>query len=159
MGKEIERKFLLAGDSWRWLGEGMDYKQGYIFTSNRTTVRIRVVGDKGYLTIKGPSEGITRTEFEYEIPVADAEDILERLCEKPLIEKKRYVIEHGGLTWEVDEFFGENEGLILAEVELESEDQQIELPDWIGAEVSGDKRYFNAQLVKNPYKTWSISSF
>lgn len=157
MPKEIERKFLLKNDSWRGLGQGVDHKQGYIFTNNRTIVRVRIVGDKSWLTIKGPSEGISRTEFEYEIPLADAENILKNLCEKPLIEKKQYIIEQGGLKWEVDEFFGDNEGLIMAEIELESEDQQIGLPDWIGEEVSGEKRYFNAYLVKNPYKSWGNS--
>ncbi|MEH2263653.1 CYTH domain-containing protein [Nostoc sp.] len=154
MAKEIERKYLVRGDSWRGLAEGSVYRQGYIATQDKTTVRIRIVGEKSYLTIKGPSIKYSRLEFEYLIPVKDAQEILETLCERPFIEKVRYKIEFGGLIWEIDEFDGVNKGLILAEVELNDENQQIELPNWIGQEVSDDSRYFNSNLVKHPFSQW-----
>ncbi|GAB4338912.1 MAG: CYTH domain-containing protein [Calditrichia bacterium] len=154
MGKEIERKFLVKGDDWKKKGKGTVYRQGYLSTVKERVVRVRTVNDKGFLTIKGINRGATRLEFEYEIPVADAKEMLEKLCLRPLIEKTRYVVEYGGLKWEVDEFAGENEGLILAEVELEDEQQKVELPDWIGEEVTGDPRYFNSNLIKNPYTSW-----
>ncbi|MEH2053149.1 CYTH domain-containing protein [Nostoc sp.] len=154
MAKEIERKYLVRGDSWRGLAEGSVYRQGYIATQDKATVRIRVVGEKSYLTIKGPNIKYSRLEFEYPIPVEDAQEILETLCERPFIEKIRYKIESGGLIWEIDEFDGVNKGLILAEVELSDENQQIELPTWIGQEVSDDSRYFNSNLVKHPFSQW-----
>jgi CYTH domain-containing protein len=154
MGKEIERKYLVKGDAWRSMGQGTRYRQGYLSTVKERTVRVRTVADKAYLTIKGVTEGIARAEFEYEIPVADANTLLDGLCKRPLIEKDRYKIPFAGLTWEVDEFFGENAGLILAEVELESEDQAFDIPEWIGAEVSDDPRYYNANLIAHPYRTW-----
>ncbi len=154
MAKEIERKFLLSGDEWRAGARGTSYRQGYLSTVKERTVRVRTVGDKGFLTVKGLTRGVERAEFEYEIPVADADAMLDTLCERPLIEKKRYRIEHGGLVWEIDEFFGENAGLLLAEVELEDERQRLDLPKWIGREVSGDPRYFNANLIKNPFTKW-----
>ncbi|MEH2192315.1 MAG: CYTH domain-containing protein [Nostoc sp.] len=154
MAKEIERKYLVIGDSWRALAEGSVYRQGYIATQNKATVRIRVVGEKSYLTIKGPNIKYSRLEFEYPIPVEDAQEILETLCERPFIEKIRYKIESGGLIWEIDEFDGVNKGLILAEVELNDENQHIELPSWIGQEVSDDSRYFNSNLVKHPFSQW-----
>ncbi|MEH2197124.1 CYTH domain-containing protein [Nostoc sp.] len=154
MAKEIERKYLVRGDSWRGLAEGSVYRQGYIATQDKTTVRIRIAGEKSYLTIKGPSIKYSRLEFEYPIPVKDAQEILETLCERPFIEKVRYKIEFGGLIWEIDEFDGVNKGLILAEVELNDENQQIELPNWIGQEVSDDFRYFNSNLVKHPFSQW-----
>ena len=154
MAKEIERKFLLSGDGWRVGARGTSYRQGYLSTVKERTVRVRTVGEKGFLTVKGLTTGVTRAEFEYEIPTADAHAMLEALCERPLIEKKRYRIEYGGLVWEVDEFFGENAGLVLAEVELEHEGQTVDLPSWIGEEVSGDPRYFNANLIKKPFTTW-----
>lgn len=153
MAKEIERKFLVTGDDWRQV-KGVRYRQGYLNTNQERSVRVRLTDDQAYLTIKGMTVGATRLEFEYEIPGQDAQEILDELCERPLIEKNRHKIEHGGLTWEVDEFFGENEGLIIAEIELESEDQAFEKPDWLGREVTGDPRYFNANLVENPYSRW-----
>jgi CYTH domain-containing protein len=153
MAKEIERKYLVKGEQWRTLATGIVYRQGYILTVGVQTVRVRVIGDRGYLTIKGPRVGISRAEFEYEIPLEDAEEILTNLCAKPLIEKKRYKIKHQDLIWEVDEFFGENAGLVIAEVELESEEQNIILPDWIDCEVN-DPKYFNSNLIKNPYSKW-----
>ncbi len=154
MGKEIERKFLVNSDAWRSLAQGTRYRQGYLSTVKERTVRVRTIADKGYLTIKGVSKGIARVEFEYEIPIEDANVLLDDLSERPLIEKDRYKIPHGHHVWEVDEFFGDNAGLIVAEVELESEDQTFETPEWIGGEVSDDPRYFNANLIANPYQNW-----
>ncbi len=154
MGKEIERKFLTKSQDWRNLGEGVSYLQGYLSTEKGRTVRVRVVGNQGYITIKGPSVGIVRPEYEYEIPCEDAREIISSLCEKPIIDKKRYKIRSGSHLWEVDEFFGENEGLVIAEVELQDESEEVELPAWIGREVTGDRRYYNAHLVKNPYSLW-----
>ena len=160
MGTEIERKYLVKQAEWRSHKQlqshsvrGQKYCQGYIPTANSTTVRVRTVGDRGYLTIKSKVVGHTRAEYEYEIPVKDAWEMLDNLCMKPLIEKFRYKIPIDRLIWEVDEFIGENEGLIIAEVELEYEDQQIELPDWIDKQVN-DKKYFNSYLVKHPYSKW-----
>ena len=155
MGIEIERKFLIATEDWRGLAEGLDYRQGYLSTAKERTVRIRTIGAQGFLTIKGISIGATRTEFEYEIPVDDAHELLDELCLRPLIEKRRHRVPFGGLIWEIDEFFGENHGLIVAEVELTSEDQDVDLPPWIGEEVTGDPRFFNSSLVERPFSTWN----
>jgi adenylate cyclase len=154
MGIEIERKFLIKDDSWRALAKGTQYRQGYLNSAKERTVRVRTINDKGFLTIKGITTGATRAEYEYEIPHAETVAMLDELCEKPLIEKNRYKIEFEGLIWEVDEFFGENQGLIVAEVELESEDQQFEKPEWTGEEVTGDPKYFNSNLIQNPYLKW-----
>jgi CYTH domain-containing protein len=154
MGKEIERKFLLVGEEWRKLAEGTVYRQGYLSTVKERTVRVRTIGDNGYLTVKGITIGASRLEYEYEISASDANEMLDELCEKPFIEKKRSKIEFGGLIWEVDEFFGENEGLVFAEVELDDENQEFEKPSWIGEEVTGDPRYFNSNLTKHPYSKW-----
>ena len=154
MGTEIERKFLMKNDSWRSLAKGTKYRQGYLNSTKERVVRVRTIDDKGFLTIKGITTGATRVEYEYEIPDVEATAMLDELCEKPLIEKNRYKIALGGFAWEVDEFFGENQGLIVAEVELESEDQKFEKPDWIGQEVTGDPKYFNSNLIQNPYLKW-----
>lgn len=154
MAKEIERKFLVTGNVWKSLARGTGYRQGYLNSAKERTVRVRTIDDKGYLTVKGVTTGATRSEYEYEIPATDAAAILTELCEKPLIEKNRYKIRAGAHTWEIDEFFGENQGLIVAEVELESEDQAFETPGWIGAEVTGDPRYFNSNLIKHPFTKW-----
>lgn len=154
MGKEIERKFLVNGDAWRSLAQGTRYRQGYLSTVKERTVRVRTIADKGYLTVKGVNKGIARVEFEYEIPIDDANALLDDLCERPLIEKDRYKILSGDHTWEVDEFFGDNAGLVVAEVELESEEQVVETPAWIDREVSDDPRFFNANLIANPYRNW-----
>ena len=154
MGTEIERKFLMKDDSWRSLAKGTKYRQGYLNSTKERVVRVRTIDDKGFLTIKGITTGATRVEYEYEIPDAEATAMLDELCEKPLIEKNRYKIALGGFTWEVDEFFGENQGLIVAEVELDSEDQKFDKPDWIGEEVTGDPKYFNSNLIQNPYLKW-----
>lgn len=153
MPAEIERKFLVKNEGWRSLATGQVYRQGYIATGLRT-VRVRVVGEQGYLTIKGPTVGIARAEFEYPIPVQDASEMLETLCDPPLIEKTRYKIPWAGLVWEVDEFAGLNRGLIMAEVELPDPNQPIEYPDWIGEEVSHDPRYYNSNLAKHPFTQW-----
>ena len=154
MGKEIERKFLTKSEAWKELAEGIVYRQGYLSTVKERTVRVRTIGNSGFLTIKGITVGATRREYEYEISTSDADEMLDELCEKPLIEKKRYKIELFGLIWEVDEFFGDNEGLVVAEVELSKEDQVIRKPDWIGEEVTGDPRYFNSNLTKRPFSKW-----
>ncbi|HEY9640877.1 MAG TPA: CYTH domain-containing protein [Coleofasciculaceae cyanobacterium] len=153
MAIEIERKFLVKGNDWR-IVTGTVYRQGYIVSGNGRTVRVRLAGDQGYLTIKGGARGISRSEYEYLIPVSDAIEMLDSLCDRPQIEKTRYKIPYEGLIWEVDEFAGENQGLILAEVELTSPDQPITLPPWIGQEVSRDFRYFNSNLAKFPYSHW-----
>jgi CYTH domain-containing protein len=154
MGKEIERKFLLKNDAWRPLAQGVMYRQGYLNSAKERTVRIRTVGDKAFLTIKGITVGAVRAEYEYEIPFGECNAMLDSLAEKPIIEKNRYKIKKDGLTWEVDEFFGENAGLIVAEVELESEDQCFDKPAWVGEEVTGDPRYFNSNLIKHPFTKW-----
>ena len=154
MGIEIERKFLLKNDTWRSLAKGTKYRQGYLNSTKERTVRVRTIDDRGFLTIKGPNIGATRVEYEYDIPEHDAMAMLDDLCEKPIIEKNRYKINYAGLIWEVDEFFGENKGLVVAEVELENEGQRFEKPDWIGDEVTGDPKYFNSNLVINPYIKW-----
>ncbi|MDX2231382.1 MAG: CYTH domain-containing protein [Leptolyngbyaceae cyanobacterium bins.349] len=154
MGTEIERKFLVRGDEWRSLGQGVTYAQGYLASEPGRVVRVRIAGEQGFLTIKGATAGISRAEYEYEIPVTDAQALLETLCDRPFIQKTRYKIHANGLLWEVDEFAGENQGLILAEVELQDPEQAIGLPPWIGEEVSHDPRYYNANLVKFPYCHW-----
>lgn len=154
MGQEIERKFLVIGESWRTKAEGSPYRQGFLSTHPDRTVRVRVAGGRGWITIKGRTVGATRPEFEYEVPPAEAEQILDTLCERPLIEKVRYTLRVGSHVWEVDVFEGDNAGLVVAEVELESEDEAFEKPDWAGDEVTGDPRYFNANLVARPYATW-----
>lgn len=155
MAIEIERKFLVKNQAWRSLAVGTPYRQGYIANSQGRTVRVRQIGNQAYLTIKGPSQGNSRPEFEYVIPLEDAQFMLEHLCTPPLIEKHRYKIKWGELLWEVDEFFGENQGLVVAEVELTDENQVIEFPDWIGQEVSDDPRYFNVNLSTYPYSQWT----
>ena len=153
MALEIERKFLVKGNDWR-NGQGTMYRQGYLNSDKNRNVRVRVIDDRGYLTVKGISQGATRVEYEYEIPKAEADAMLDNLCEKPLITKIRYKIEFKGFVWEVDEFLGENQGLIIAELELESEDQVFIKPEWIGEEVTGDPKYFNSNLIHRPYSKW-----
>jgi len=153
MGKEIERKFLVTGDGWR-AGQSSDYRQGYLSIDKRHTVRVRVSGDTARLTVKGISQGATRAEYEYPIPINDAEVMLDTLCLRPLIEKRRYRIEHQGMTWEVDEFRGDNAGLVVAEIELQDEQQQFDTPSWVGTEVTSDPRFYNANLVAHPYRSW-----
>ncbi|BAQ64170.1 CYTH domain-containing protein [Geminocystis sp. NIES-3709] len=154
MGLEIERKFLVNSTLWQRPNNGILYRQGYIYTHNGNTVRVRIAGDKGYLTVKGKTQGMTRSEFEYDIPLEEAQEILDTLCDRPLIEKIRYKIKMDQLTWEIDEFLGENQGLILGEIELSSENQEILFPEWIGEEVTQDSRYYNSNLAKNSYNQW-----
>ncbi len=153
MGTEIERKFLVNGTQWKASAVGTPYRQGYLSTAKDRVVRVRTMGDKACLTIKGLAVGAVRPEFEYDIPLADCRQLL-ALCEQPLIEKTRYVVKNGHQIWEIDEFHGENQGLIVAECELESEEQQIDKPAWVGKEVTGDRRYYNSNLVANPFSTW-----
>jgi len=154
MAKEIERKFLVTGEPWRAASPGATYRQGYLSSQPERSVRVRSDGTKAKLTVKGLTRGATRDEFEYEIPLADAEAMLDQLCERPLIEKTRYLVPFGGRTWEIDVFEGDNRGLVVAEVELASEDQPLTLPPWVAREVTDDPRYFNANLVQNPFKNW-----
>jgi len=156
MAKEIERKFLVSDDSWRQNAKGSFYRQGYLATVKARVVRVRTANAKGFITVKGVVEDITRLEYEYEIPYADAEEMLDNLCVRPLIEKHRYKTKHDGLEWEIDLFTGENQGLVLAEVELADENQKIRMPAWTGAEVSGDSRYYNVNLIRNPYCRWGV---
>jgi adenylate cyclase len=155
MGKEVERKFLVKNLTWKKNIEGILYQQGYLSSVKERTVRVRIAGEKAFLTIKGVTVGVSRSEFEYEVPLEDAAHMLNELCEHPIIEKRRYKLLHAGLTWEIDEFLGENNGLIVAEIELSDEEQTFELPAWVGEEVSHDIRYFNSNLLKNPYSKWN----
>ena len=152
MGAEIERKFLVTGDAWRE-SEATYYCQGYLNRDPNRTVRVRIAGDQAFMTIKSITTNMTRKEYEYSIPLEDAKEMLE-LCERPLIAKYRRLVEFKGMTWEVDEFLDENEGLVVAEIELESETQEFELPEWTGKEVTDDHRYFNSRLSITPYKSW-----
>lgn len=154
MGIEIERKFLLASDEWRSLGEPVLLRQGYLSSHPERVVRVRVEGERATMTVKGQSRGASRGEWEYEIPLADANELLDRLCEQPVIEKYRRRIAFAGLVWEVDEFLGANQGLKFAEVELASEGQQFETPSWIGEEVTHDPRYYNSSLMRLPFSRW-----
>ncbi len=155
MGKEIERKFLVKSSDFKKMCSGHLYKQGYLNSNPDRTVRLRLVGNKGFLTIKSKGNGLTREEFEYEIPYTDAEEMLQSICEKPFIEKTRYLYNYRGHTWEIDEFHGENEGLVVAEIELENESENFSVPEWIGEEVTYDYKYTNSSLVTNPYKNWN----
>jgi adenylate cyclase len=157
MGIEIERKFLVDHDKWNKLEkpQGKNYKQGYIVSDEKRTVRVRVTDTNGYITIKGKMPGnISRAEFEYEIPIADANEMLHTLTVNGT-EKTRYRIPLGGFVWEVDVFKGDNHGLIVAEIELDSEEDEFEKPDWLANEVTDDTRYSNARLAVNPYNNWS----
>lgn len=153
--QEIERKFLVQNEDWRENASKKYYKQGYLSRHKERTVRIRIAENEAFLTIKGKSIGATRAEFEYSIPVGEASLMLDNLCEKPLIEKYRYTLVHQGFTWEIDEFLGENEGLIVAEIELPSEDTPFTLPTWAGKEVTDDARYYNSNLSQFPYQQWT----
>lgn len=154
MAQEIERKFLVADPSFLKPLTGSQIKQGYIAGKERSAARIRIRDSGAFLTLKSETIGITRSEFEYEIPLADAEEMLETLCAPPHIEKTRYVVEWKGHTWEIDVFHGGNEGLIVAEIELATADQAFEKPPWLGREVSQDARYFNSNLAHCPYGDW-----
>lgn len=154
MATEIERKFLVSSSGWRGTTPGVKYRQAYLASGAGVTVRVRVGGSRGFLTIKGKAVGISRPEYEYEIPAADADEMIDRLA-AGIVEKTRFEVRGpDGLLWEVDEFKGDNDGLLIAEVELSSEVQPVALPDWVGEEVTGDPRYYNAYLARHPFKTW-----
>lgn len=155
MGKEIERKYLVDTTKWTPQGGGTHFKQGYLNSQKERVVRVRIEGDRARLTIKGVSAGISRSEFEYEIPIEDARILLDSLCEQPLIDKHRHREIHGGKTWEIDVFHGDNEGLVVAEIELATEDESFDTPAWALREVSSDPRYFNSNLLKHPFKDWA----
>jgi len=155
MPREIERKFLLESDAWRSQArESRPMSQGYLASSARSSVRVRVAGLHAWLNIKSGGLVASRQEFEYSIPLDDARELL-ALAEGPLIEKTRHFVEHGGMTWEIDEFHGDNAGLVVAELELDSEDQPFQLPEWVGVEVTHLRRYYNVCLVQHPYRAWT----
>ena len=155
MATEIERKFLLKDASWKALAdEGTQYSQGYLVGSKQASVRVRLQGERAFLNIKSATIDITRQEFEYEIPLDEAKEMLETLCEKPLISKKRYHLKNDNHLWEIDVFQGDNEGLVVAEVELADKNEHFVKPGWLGDEVSDDERYYNVSLVKHPFKNW-----
>lgn len=154
MALEIERKYLVDLEELGTLENGTRIKQGYLSTNKDAVVRVRVKNDKAYLTIKGSNIGVTRLEFEYEIPLIEANEMLDKLCQKPVIDKTRYLIDFENHTWELDIFYGENEGLVVVEVELSSEDETIILPSWVKEEVTSDARYYNSNLMKHPFKDW-----
>ncbi len=154
--KEIERKFLVKNNTWRKGVKGVNYQQGYLSTDSSRTVRVRLEGKAGKLTIKGRKKGISGDEFEYDIPAQDAKYLLKNLCKQPIILKKRYKVNFKGLVWEVDVFEGENMGLVIAEVELKNENHKIKFPSWIGKEVTSDRRFRNANLVSHPFSKWKL---
>ncbi|HEU20134.1 MAG TPA: CYTH domain-containing protein [Deltaproteobacteria bacterium] len=156
MGIEIERRFLVINDDWKHGATGTLYRQGYLYFREDGVVRLRIAGDQAFLTVKALKDDLSALEYEYEIPVYDGHEMLTELCDGPLVEKIRYRILHGGMIWEIDVFLGDNEGLVIAEVELGSTEQSISLPPWVGDEITGDRRYLNASLYKNPYRNWRI---
>lgn len=158
MADEIERKFLVRSDAWRGTGEGTLYRQGYLVNSESQTVRVRIADRDAWLTIKGTRVGLTRPEFEYPIPAGDAEQMLATLCDGSLVEKTRYKVPVGRHVWEIDEFHGDNAGLVLAELELEHEAESFERPEWLGEEVSDDPRYYSGSLAKEPFSSWKRRS-
>ena len=154
MPVEIERKFLVLDQSYQINATRSLFRQGYLSLDPARTLRIRLAEQRGFLTIKGSASGLTRPEYEYEIPACEATELLEKLCLKPLIEKYRYRLAYQGFFWEIDEFFGENQGLVVAEIEIEKEDTPFTKPPWLGEEVTHDPKYFNSNLIKNPYCNW-----
>lgn len=155
MALEIERKFLIAAEGWRGGQPGLHCLQGYLDPGADPVVRLRLAGGRGFLALKAARPGLQRHEFEYEIPAADARLMLELFCRRPLIEKIRHLVEYRGSTWEIDEFLAENQGLLIAEIELASAEQDFARPPWLGREVTGDRRYYNAALVERPFASWS----
>lgn len=157
MGVEIERKFLVVHDSWKSnVMSATRIVQGYLAHTDTTTVRVRIKGEVAYLTIKGTSTGISRSEYEYPIPVADAEAMLAEMAQGPVIDKVRHLIDVDGHTWELDVFAGENAGLVMAEVELDADNEDFTVPDWAGLDVSDDSRYYNVNLASNPFRNWGL---
>jgi adenylate cyclase len=155
MPVEIERKYLVSSDAWREHATGRHYRQGYLSINPDCTVRVRLVDEEAWLTIKGKTRVATRAEYEYTIPASHAREMLDTLCVHPLIEKIRYRVEYRGMLWEIDEFEGDNAGLVVAEIELESEGQDFALPEWVGKDVTADPRYYNANLSRQPFTRWS----
>lgn len=157
MGVEIERKFLVVHDSWKpHVVSATRIVQGYLAHTDTTTVRVRVKGERAYMTIKGTSSGISRSEYEYEIPVADAEAMLAEMAQGPVIDKVRHLIDVDGHTWELDVFAGENAGLVMAEIELDADTEDFVVPEWAGLDVSDDSRYYNVNLATNPFGNWGL---
>lgn len=155
MALEIERKFLLKDGSWRQQADaGTRFRQGYLIGAKQASVRVRIEGDQAFLNIKSMTLGVMRHEYQYPVPVSEANELLDTLCEKPLVDKTRYRVHYADHEWEIDVFSGVNEGLVVAEVELQSEQEAVTLPPWVGFEVSDDPRYYNVNLVKHPYTTW-----
>jgi len=156
VGKEIEHKYLLKSDEWReHAAGGVLYRQGYLSTDPKRSVRVRVAGGKAFVTVKGKAKGASRDEYEYPIPIKDGEQLLRTLCVRPLIEKTRHTVREEKLTWEIDEFAGANRGLVIAEVEVPGRRSKVVKPGWVGREVTADPRYSNINLVKCPFKKWS----
>jgi len=155
MGIEIERKFMVDHEKWNALKKpaGTHYHQGYLLDDINCTIRVRLAGTTGFVTIKGANSGVTRKEYEYKIPAADATELISTFA-KSAVEKIRYRIRFKGMLWEIDEFLGDNKGLIMAEIELKNEKEAFEKPEWIAGEVSDDDRYYNSNLAKNPFKNW-----
>lgn len=155
MGLEIERKFLLSNDDWRALIESSHYmNQGYLSRTDDSAIRVRITGDQAHINVKKTTDGIQRLEYEYPIPLSDAQEMLDRVALQPVIEKTRHMLTIDGHLWEIDEFHGVNDGLIVAEIELQSTDEAFTRPNWLGKEVSEDKRYYNSTLIVHPYTTW-----
>ena len=155
MGKEIERKFLVRDDSWRTaVSRKQQFIQGYLANNERCSVRVRLAGDSGYLNIKSMKLGISREEYEYPVPAKEAREVLFSLCQQPLIEKTRHYVKQGDHLWEIDVFEGNNEGLIVAEIELSHTNEDFQRPTWLGEEVTDDSRYYNVCLAQTPFKNW-----
>lgn len=157
MPSEIERKFLVTGDAWRSAATGESIRQGYLWSEEGRSLRVRIAGEQAFLTLKSGRHGCSRQEYEYEIPLTDAREIMASMCDGPLIEKTRYTAVDGGLEWVIDVFEGENAGLVVAEVELDREDEQVDLPSWAGCEVTAEPRYLNVNLVARPYRLWTLA--
>ncbi len=155
MAKEIEHKFLILNDDWRKdADEGLHMVQAYMGSNEKSSIRIRIIGDSANLNIKSKTIGIQRSEYEYDIPVDEAKEMLESLCDRPFIEKTRFHVNYGGHEWEIDVFSGDNEGLVVAELEVSSVEEKFTLPDWVGEDVSNDPKYYNICLITHPYKDW-----
>jgi adenylate cyclase len=154
MGIEIERRFLVVGNEWKENAIGTTYRQGYLYFQDFGVLRLRIAGDKAFLTVKALLDNLSALEYEYEIPIRDAEEMLTGLCDRPPVEKIRHFVPYCGMNWEIDVFLGDNEGLVIAEVELEEPGQPLDLPSWVGKEITADRRYLNASLYRHPYKNW-----